>query len=164
VRLPVSHDTRQTLFDAAGKYAMQLLSRHQRAHFWCAAAPNRCRSLPATASLCKPFASRWREIKGLLSCTPSGMNDAKESVMDDNHCPKCGSSDVESRTVKDLLSATDPRGQTFEITLHLPVWNCRACKLCWQGHEAQLAKEVAYQNALVSRSPTRTTAPSDPRS
>jgi hypothetical protein len=74
----------------------------------------------------------WRRIKGLIVVHRHGINDAKESVMDDNQCPKCGSSDGR--------------------------------KLCRQGHEAQLAKEAAYQNALVSRTPTRTTARSDPRS
>jgi hypothetical protein len=46
--------------------------------------------------------------------------------------------------------------QTFEIALQLPVWDCMVCKLCWQGREAVAAKEAAYQNALVQRSPTRT--------
>jgi len=78
--------------------------------------------------------------------------------MDDNHCPKCGSSDVLLRTVNDLLSAADSRGQTFEVALHLHVWRCTACKLCWQGPEAQVAKEAAYQNALAKRSPTPTAA------
>jgi hypothetical protein len=40
----------------------------------------------------------------------------------------------------------------------LPVWSCRACKLCWQGQEAVAAKEAAYQNALIKRSPSRTAA------
>ena len=72
--------------------------------------------------------------------------------MHDNHCPKCGSSDVVSRTVNDRLRAADPRGQTFEVALQLPVWSCRACKLCWQGKEAAAAMEAAYQNALSRRS------------
>jgi ribosomal protein L37AE/L43A len=78
--------------------------------------------------------------------------------MHDNQCPNCGSSDVVLRTVNDRLSAADSRGHTFEIALHLPVWSCRACKLCWQGQEAQVAKEAAYQNALGKRSPTPTAA------
>ena len=83
--------------------------------------------------------------------------DAQERVMRDN-CPKCGSSDVVPRTVNDRLRAADPRGQTFEVALQLPVWSCRACKLCWQAQEAAAAKEAAYQNALVQRSPSRTAA------
>jgi hypothetical protein len=78
--------------------------------------------------------------------------------MHDNHCPKCGSSDLVPRTVNDRLRAADPRGQTFEVALQLPVWSCRAFKLCWQGQEAIAAKEAAYQNALVKRSPSRTAA------
>ena len=84
--------------------------------------------------------------------------DAQERVMRDNHCPQCGSSDVVPRTVNDRLRAADPRGQTFEVALQLPVWSCRACKLCWQAQEAVAAKEAAYQNALVQRSPSRTAA------
>jgi hypothetical protein len=75
--------------------------------------------------------------------------------MHDSHCPKCGSSDVVARTVNDRLKAVDSHGQPFEIALHLPVWSCRACKLCWQGHEAQVAKEAAYQNALAKGSQRR---------
>jgi hypothetical protein len=75
--------------------------------------------------------------------------------MDDNRCPKCGTSDVVSRTVNDQLRAADPRGQTFEVALQLPVWLCRACKLCWQGQEAVAAMEAAYQNALIKRSSSR---------
>ena len=78
--------------------------------------------------------------------------------MHDVHCPKCGSSDVTQRTVNDRLRAADPRGQTFEVALQLPVWACRACKLCWQGQEAAAAMEAAYQNALLKRSPTRPAA------
>jgi uncharacterized OB-fold protein len=79
-------------------------------------------------------------------------------VMQDNRCPKCGSSDVVPRTVNDRLRAADSCGQTFEVALHLQVWSCTACKLCWQGQEAEVAKEAAYQNALVKRSPIRTRA------
>ena len=78
--------------------------------------------------------------------------------MDDNCCPKCGSSDVVSRTVNDQLRAADPRGQTFEVAVQLPVWSCRACKLCWQGQEAAAALEAAYQNALSKRAPSRPAA------
>ena len=78
--------------------------------------------------------------------------------MDDNRCPQCGSSDVVRRTVNDRFRAADPRGETFEVLLQLPVWRCRSCKLCWQGREAVAAMEVAYQNALVERSPSRTAA------
>jgi transcription elongation factor Elf1 len=78
--------------------------------------------------------------------------------MHDNHCPKCGSSDVVSRTVNDRLRAADPRGHIFEVPLQLRVWSCRACKLCWQGQEAEAAKEVAYQNAVVKYLPPRTAA------
>jgi ribosomal protein L37AE/L43A len=77
----------------------------------------------------------------------------EERVMRDGHCPKCGSSDVVARTVNDRLRAADPRGQTFEVMLQVLMWSCRACKLCWQGQEAVEAKETAYQNALVTRSP-----------
>jgi ribosomal protein L37AE/L43A len=78
--------------------------------------------------------------------------------MDDDHCPNCGSSDVVPRTVNDRLRAADSLGRSFEIALHLQVWRCRACKLCWQGREAQAAKEAAYQNALVQRSPAQSAA------
>jgi hypothetical protein len=78
--------------------------------------------------------------------------------MHDIHCPKCGSSDVVSRTVNDQLRAADPRGQTFEVAVQLPVWSCRGCRLCWQGQEAVAAMEAAYQNALIKRSPSRTAA------
>jgi ribosomal protein L37AE/L43A len=78
--------------------------------------------------------------------------------MHDNHCPKCGSSDVVSRTVNDRLRAADPRGHTFEVDLQLPVWSCRACKLCWQGREAIAAMEAAYQNVVGKYSPSRTAA------
>ena len=78
--------------------------------------------------------------------------------MHDERCPKCGSDDVVARTVNDRLRAVDPLGHTFEIALHLQVWSCSACKLCWQGREAQVATEAAYQNALVQRSPTQTAA------
>lgn len=78
--------------------------------------------------------------------------------MRDNHCPKCGSSNLVPRTVNDRLRAVDLRGQTFEVALCLQVWSCRACKLCWQGEEAEIAKEAAYQNALFKRTPTRTAA------
>ena len=78
--------------------------------------------------------------------------------MQDNCCPKCGSRDVVPRTVNDHVRAADPHGKTFELALRLPVWSCRACKLCWQGQEAASAKESAYQNALVTRSPSLTAA------
>ena len=78
--------------------------------------------------------------------------------MQDNHCPKCGSSDVVPRTVNDQLRAVDSRGQTFEVALQLQVWSCRACKLCWQGQEAVAAMEAAYQNALIERSPSPTSS------
>jgi hypothetical protein len=78
--------------------------------------------------------------------------------MHDIHCPKCGSSDVEPRTVNDQLWAADPRGQTFEVALQVPVWSCRGCKLCWQGPEALAAMEAAYQNALTKRSRSRPAA------
>ena len=78
--------------------------------------------------------------------------------MHDIHCPKCGSSDVVQRTVNDRLRAADPRGQTFEVALQLPVWSCRGCKLCWQGQEAAAAMEAAYQNALMKLSPSRPAA------
>jgi hypothetical protein len=78
--------------------------------------------------------------------------------MHDNCCPKCGSRDVVPRTVNDRLRAADPGGQTFELALRLPVWSCRACKLCWQGQEAAVAKEAAYQNALAKRPPSCTAA------
>lgn len=74
------------------------------------------------------------------------------------HCPKCGSSMIAPRIVNDLLRATDPHGETFEIRLQLPVWRCNACKLCWQGREAQAAMETAYQRALRERSQNRIAA------
>jgi len=67
-------------------------------------------------------------------------------------------SDEVPRTVNDQLRAADPYGQTFEVALQLPVWSCRACKLCWQGQEAVAAMEAAYQNALMKRSPSQTAA------
>ena len=78
--------------------------------------------------------------------------------MHDIHCPKCGSNDVVPRAVNDRLRAADPRGETFEVALRLPVWSCRACKLCWQGQEAAAVMEAAYQNALAQRSSNRTAA------
>jgi len=78
--------------------------------------------------------------------------------MHDNHCPKCGSSDVVARTVSDQFRAADPRGDTFEVALQVLMWSCRACNLCWQGQEAVAAMETAYQNALVKRSPIRSAA------
>jgi len=78
--------------------------------------------------------------------------------MHDCQCPKCGSSDVVSRTVNDRVRAADSLGRSFELALHLQVWSCRACRLCWQGPEAQAAKEAAYQNALVQRSPVQSAA------
>jgi len=78
--------------------------------------------------------------------------------MHDNACPNCGSSDVVPRTVSDRFRAADSRGRTFEVALHLQMWTCGACKFCWQGPEAEVAKEVAYQNALSERSPTRSAA------
>jgi len=78
--------------------------------------------------------------------------------MRSKQCPQCGSSDIELRKVNDLLRAADPRGQTFEIGLQLPVWSCRACRLRWQDQEALAAKEAAYQHALIKRSPSQTTA------
>lgn len=80
----------------------------------------------------------------------------QERVMHDNCCPNCGGSDVVTRRVNDRLRAVDPYGEIFELALQLPVWSCRTCKLCWQGEEAAIAREVAYQNALINRSPTRT--------
>lgn len=78
--------------------------------------------------------------------------------MFDNHCPKCGSNDVEPQTVKDQFRAADASGETFEVALQVLMWRCKACKLGWQGEEAMAAKEAAYQYALVNRSP-RQTAP-----
>jgi len=78
--------------------------------------------------------------------------------MPETHCPKCHSSDIAPRTVNDRVKAADPRGETFEIALLLPVWDCKACKLCWQGQEAIVAMEVAYRNALAKHSPTRPAA------
>ena len=78
--------------------------------------------------------------------------------MHHNCCPKCGSRDVVPRTVNDRLKAADPGGQTFELALRLSVWSCRAAKLCWQGQEAAVAKETAYQKALATRLPSCTAA------
>ena len=75
--------------------------------------------------------------------------------MPNNCCPKCGSSKVVLRKVNDLLRAADPRGQTFEISLQLPVWRCGTCKFGWQGREALAAMEAAYQHALSQRSSHR---------
>ena len=77
--------------------------------------------------------------------------------MSDTHCPKCGSSDVALREVKDLLWAIDPCGQAFEVRFQSPVWTCRACKLNWQGKEALAAQEAAYQCARIQRSVQATT-------
>jgi ribosomal protein L37AE/L43A len=70
-------------------------------------------------------------------------------------CPKCGSSEVISRTVSDRVAAVDARGYIFEMNLRLPVWRCNACKFGWQGQEALAAKEAAYQFALAMRLPMR---------
>jgi hypothetical protein len=78
--------------------------------------------------------------------------------MHGTQCPKCGSSNLEQRTVNDRLWASDLRGEAFEVALQVPVWSCRACKLCWQGEEALSAKEAAYQSAIAQRSPTRVSA------
>jgi hypothetical protein len=86
------------------------------------------------------------------------LHDVQEFVMDDSHCPACGSTDVVAQTVSDRLRAADPRGHIFEVPLRVPMWSCNACKLCWQGEEAEAAKETAYRNALVMRTPTRTAA------
>jgi hypothetical protein len=86
------------------------------------------------------------------------LRNAQEGVMEDNHCPKCGGSDVVPRTVNDRLRAADPHGHIFEVPLQVLVWSCGACKLCWQGREAAAAMEAAYQNALAKYSPTQTAA------
>ena len=78
--------------------------------------------------------------------------------MHDGHCPRCGSTDVVAQTVSDRLRAADPHGHIFEVMLQVPMWSCSACKFCWQGEEAEAAKETAYRNALVTRTPTRTAA------
>ena len=78
--------------------------------------------------------------------------------MHEDHCPRCGSSALVLRTVRDRLRAADPRGQTFEVALQLPVWSCEACRCCWQGREAVAAKEAAYQHALIARWSSRTAA------
>ena len=83
--------------------------------------------------------------------------------MHDDQCPKCGSRDVTPRTVNDRIRAADSRGQTFEVALHWQVLRCRACRFCWQGAEAEVAKEAAYQNALVERSAERTVTHIEPR-
>ena len=75
-----------------------------------------------------------------------------------NHCPICSSSDAVQRMVNDRFRAAAPSGQTFEVALRVPIWRCRVCKCCWQGQEALVAKEAAYQYALVKRSPNQTTA------
>jgi hypothetical protein len=72
--------------------------------------------------------------------------------MHENRCPKCGSSDIVLRTVNDRLRAADLRGNVFELPLQLPIWSCLACRLCWQGQEAEAVKEAAYQQALSNRS------------
>jgi ribosomal protein L37AE/L43A len=80
-----------------------------------------------------------------------------------HQCPKCGSTNVVARTVNDRLRAADPMGEPFEIALQLLVWSCRACKLCWQGDEAMVAKEAAYQYAILKRSAGRTDVQPVPR-
>jgi len=74
------------------------------------------------------------------------------------YCPKCGSRDVISRTVRDRVTAVDPYGYIFAMDLQVPVWRCNTCKLGWQGREALAAKEAAYQFALKTRPPTRISA------
>jgi hypothetical protein len=72
-----------------------------------------------------------------------------------HQCPNCNSSNVASRMVNDRLRAADPSGESFEIALKLLAWDCLACKLCWQGQEAEAAKETAYEKALLKRALSR---------
>ena len=74
------------------------------------------------------------------------------------HCPKCGSGKIALRLVNDLLRAVDLNGEIFEVQFQTPVWGCSSCKLCWQGQEAQAAKEATYQHALAQRLPGRIAA------
>ena len=69
------------------------------------------------------------------------------------HCPKCGSGKISLGLVNDLLRAVDMNGEIFEAKFQVPVWCCSACKLRWQGQEAQAAKEATYQHALAQRTP-----------
>jgi len=75
--------------------------------------------------------------------------------MPDSQCPRCTSRNVISRTVNDRLRAADPSGETFDVALRLPVWNCLTCRYCWEREEAFAVKETAYQNALAQRAPGR---------
>ena len=77
--------------------------------------------------------------------------------MQKNCYPKCGSTDVISRTVSDRVTAVDTYGYIFEMNLQLTVWRCNTCKFGWQGQEALAAKEAAYQFALENRLPMRAT-------
>ena len=92
---------------------------------------------------------RWH-----LNCLLVGM--ARKNR--DNCCPKCGSIEVVSRTVRDRVAAVDPHGYIFEMNLQLPVWRCNVCKFGWQGREALAAKEAAYRFALEKRPSMRATA------
>jgi uncharacterized Zn finger protein len=71
--------------------------------------------------------------------------------MDQEECPRCGSSHVVQRVVNDRFKACDASGHVFEVTLQEPVWSCVACRMCWQGDESRAAKESAYRAALARR-------------
>lgn len=66
-------------------------------------------------------------------------------------CPNCRSSNTQSRMVHDRLRAAAPSGESFEIDITLPAWDCEDCHLCWQGPDAEFTKATAYENALHSR-------------
>ncbi len=66
-------------------------------------------------------------------------------------CPRCGSSRVVQRMVNNRFRASDPAGQVFEVTLREPIWSCPVCRMGWEGEETFVAKESAYQAALMMR-------------
>ena len=80
-------------------------------------------------------------------------NGGLEQLMAKEVCPRCGTSQPVQRTVNDRFRAWDPAGQVFEVTLREPIWICPMCKMSWEGTDAFIAKEKAYQEALRKRHP-----------
>jgi hypothetical protein len=106
-----------------------------------------------------PYANAAIIIRGdFMKAQRYVRRDAKVRGIPNRHCPHCNSSEIVPRIVNDLFRAVDLRGKIFEVGLQLPVWRCTACKLCWQGQEALVAKEAAYQYAIAMRAPSRLSA------